>query len=130
VLDYADIRLGPYSAAGISYELGPDGVTARMPAEVFREILRFNPTVMTWPVVIEAWEWVMVRLTQIAIVAALADILDEFNRPCTLSGMSPGKRDDLKNCHYDCDGRPYVLENWPIREKCPDVNRWTWVIGF
>jgi hypothetical protein len=72
----------------------------------------------------------MVRLTQIAIVAALADILDEFNKPCTLLGMSPGKREDLKDCHYDCGGRPYVLENWPIRDRCPDVSRWTWVIGF
>jgi hypothetical protein len=64
---------------------------------------------------------VIITLAKVAIVAILANIIDQLTIECDLIGERPSpNKPNEKTCYYECDdGSVQILEEVPIDETCP-----------
>jgi RHS repeat-associated protein len=120
-LDYADIRLGPYSSSILTYDLGPDGINVKMSLEDFQMLAQFNPILIeTLPIIIDEGTVILEGL-RIGAIAALSRIIDRIVMQCDHTGEIADPEDPtLKSCVYACDdGSTYIIDAYPLRDECP-----------
>jgi RHS repeat-associated protein len=122
VLEYADLRLGPYSPGVLNYNLGDNSVNVTMSKADFRMLAAFNPVLVEAVPYIITGGQVLIELLKIATVAVLADMLDSLMIHCEFTGINRAEEDPrTRTCVYNCDdGSTFFLEEVPVTEKCPD----------
>jgi RHS repeat-associated protein len=86
VLEYSNVRLGPYSPGVLTYELGANGFNVSLTEADFRSLASFNPVLIeTLPYLISGGR-VLIELLRIATVVVMADILDQLYIECKYTG--------------------------------------------